>query len=82
MTDRRNYRYRALTVQRLLEHLRANPSGVHTDELGDPQLARAAAVRILKRLASRGLVRLAEGRWQPRPVLFNGATLERTKVAA
>ena len=82
MTDRRNHRYRALTVQRLVQHLRSHPGGVHADELGDQQLARGAAARILKRLAIRGMVRVADGRWQPQPVLLTGATLQRLKIAA
>jgi hypothetical protein len=78
MTDRRNPEHRALTLQRLLDVLRAHVHGIQIDALRIDSLTADATERILKRLAIRGLVRVEEGRWVPRPVLLHETTLRRT----
>jgi DNA-binding IclR family transcriptional regulator len=61
-------------VERLLgAHEGVTPSAL----AGAVSLPRAAAERILKRLAVRGLVREVEGIWVPTPVLLQGMPLLR-----
>jgi hypothetical protein len=79
MMDRRNPERRALTLQRLLDLLREHVHGIQAEAVRVDSLTADAAQRILKRLAIRGLVRLEERRWVPRPVLLHEATLRRTQ---
>ena len=79
MMDRRNPQRRALTLQRLLDVLRAHVHGIQAEALRVDSLTTDAARRILKHLAIRGLVRVEEQRWVPRPVLLHAAPLQRTR---
>ncbi len=71
MVERRNYVSRAARVQRLVELLASATGGISLTEALD-ELPRAAAERILKRLAVRGLVKVTDGRWIPRECLRLG----------
>ena len=75
MTDRRDYQRRALTMQRVVAYLHGHRGGVRIGALRDDHVGADAVERILKRLAIRGLVRAAEHRWVPQPVLLNAAPL-------
>ena len=69
MTDRRDHRARAVTFHRVVEHL--HRGGLQLDHLPDDQLSPAAVQRIVQRLAVRGLARVTESGWEPRPVLLH-----------
>ena len=69
MTDRRDHRTRAEMFQRVVKHLCHN-AGVQLDQLQDDTLSPAAARRIVRRLAIRGLAKVTERGWVPRPVLL------------
>jgi hypothetical protein len=81
INERRDYRSRAAAVHRILERLSAERGGVRLERWQDEGLPATAAERILKRLAIRGLVRIAEGCWVARRVLLAGAAVQVTEAA-
>jgi hypothetical protein len=72
--ERRNHPSRAARVKRLFDRIAATVDGITLTELME-ELPRAAAERILKSLAVRGLVKNVEGRWAPRECLKAGVSL-------
>jgi hypothetical protein len=75
VVERRNHPSRAARVKRLLDRIAATVDGITLTELME-ELPRAAAERILKSLAVRGLVKNVEGRWAPRDCLKAGVSLQ------
>jgi hypothetical protein len=76
--ERRDYRRRAETMRQVVERLvrdkdGVDPGGVAADGLADT----AAARRILKQLALRGLAHEAAGKWMPSQVLCKASPLHR-----
>ena len=69
VNERRNYGRRAEMLRRVVNRLRARRGGVLPTELAS-EVPQTVAERILKRLAFRGLVREAAGKWLPTPVLL------------
>ena len=75
--ERRNYTARAARVQKLLDIMASTTDGLSLSELGE-ELTPAAAERILKPLAVRGLVKVTDGRWAPQECLKVGINLPLT----
>jgi hypothetical protein len=77
--DRRNGRPRAEAVRRVLERIVSSPAmPVSCDEVAvSTGLTESAALRIIRKLAMRMLVRnVAPGCWEPTPVLSSCPTLQ------
>jgi hypothetical protein len=72
--ERRNHTSRAARMKRLLDVVASTPEGLSLTELA-AELSPAAAERILKPLALRGLVKVHEGRWLPQECLKVGMNL-------
>lgn len=73
--ERRDFASRAACVRRLVEQLVASAEdGISLADLPDDVTA-PLAERILKPLAIRGLVKVADGRWAPRASLLAGVNL-------
>jgi hypothetical protein len=79
VNDRRDPVRRAQTLRQIIERLVNHRRGIRPAELMVDNIAlEAAAERILKRLALRGLVRQVAGAWVARAALLNPARLEVT----
>ena len=78
--DRRNSRPRAAALRRILDRLIASSTeSLSCDELAAAAgIAPAAAMRIVRQLAARMLVRnVAPGRWRPTTLLSRVPNLQR-----
>lgn len=75
--ERRNHTTRAQTLCRVLNWLLRDSTGdtATPAEVPDEVAGDAAAGRILRRLACRGLVRCVSGAWMPAPALLHPARL-------
>ena len=77
MTERRNIRERSLVTQRLIQGIKENPSLTLTVDTLQAWLSipHNAAQRILRKLASSGLVReIQRGIWVPSPLVVQTGT--------
>ena len=73
--ERRNYAARAACAKTVLELLTSHVNGLDLRELPAP-VPTVIAGRVLKRLAIKGLVKVAEEQWKPSPALFLAARVE------
>lgn len=76
--ERRDPVRRAQTLRRIIEELISRKRVRPADLMREQIVSEQPALRILKRLAFRGLVREAEGVWVPRDVLLCPALIEVT----
>ena len=75
-TERRDYERRKEAQCRVVEFVCNHPEGSRYDEAAAAaQMPDTGARRVLRRLASRYLVRCEESRWKPRAVLLSPPSL-------
>ena len=75
MKERRDFASRTEMVRRLIELLVAHRDGVALPALDSHDVPIPAAERILKPLAVKGLVKIADGKWAPTHALLAGVQL-------